>query len=58
MLFVFISHYGVQHDFHSRWCSCRLILNTTGVTCGAGTDNPSGPHELNPGFVRVRVALS
>ena len=28
---------------------------TTGVTCGAGTANPSGASEFNPGFCGVRV---
>jgi len=27
MLFVFIYEYtDVQHDFHVRWCSCRLTV--------------------------------
>ena len=32
--------------------------NTTGVTSGTGTDNPSGAPELTPGFSGVRIARS
>ena len=41
-----VQHTGVQHDFYVRGCSCR---NTTGVTCGTETANPSGVHEFIPG---------
>ena len=30
-------------------------INTTGVTSGAGTANPSRPHEFNPGYSEGRV---
>jgi len=35
-----------------------LLINTTGVTCGAGTAYPSGTSEFTPGFIGVRVTRS
>jgi hypothetical protein len=52
MLIVFI---------YTNWCPTRLqyqmmfvsfTSNTTGVTCGAGTANPSGVHECTPCCLR------
>jgi hypothetical protein len=49
MLFVVTMPTVVQHDFHIRWCSCRLSV-TRRVSCGAGTANPFGTPEFTPGF--------
>ena len=36
--------------------SSPLVFNTTGITCGAGTANPTGAPEYHPWFLTRQVS--
>ena len=49
--FIYVFTYtGVQHDYRIKCCSCVFSSNTTSVTGGAGTSNPSRAHEFTRSF--------
>ena len=58
MLIVFIYAYWCPTQFPYQMMFVSFNSTTTGVTCGAGTANPSGAHECTPGFCGVRVPRS
>ena len=50
ILFVFNYIYWFPTLFPCQMLFMSFNNNTTGATCGAGTTNPSGTPEFNPGF--------
>ena len=50
LLFVFIYVFWCATRFPYQMMFMSLNSNTTGVTCGARTANPSGAHEFTPGI--------
>ena len=58
ILFVFIYIYWCPKQFPYQIMLVTLNSNTTGVTCGTVTANPSGVPEFTLGFSRVRVVRS
>ena len=58
MLFVFIDVYWCPTRFPYQIMFVSFNSNTTGVTSGAGTANPSGAPEFISGFREVHVARS
>jgi hypothetical protein len=58
MLFVFIDVYWCPTRFPYQIMFVSFNSNTTGVTSGAGTANPSGAPEFISGFRGVHVARS
>ena len=52
MLIVFIYAYWCPTQFPYQMMFVSFNSTTTGVTCGAGTANPSGAHECTAGFLR------
>ena len=48
------AHTSVQHDFHTRWCSCHLTVNTNGT----GTAYHSGKPEFTLVFDGIRLVQS
>jgi hypothetical protein len=58
MLFVFIYDMLCPTRFAYQMMFVSLSSNTPGITCGAGTANPSGAREFTTGFIEVCVARS
>ena len=58
MLFVFNYVYWCPTRFPFEMTFVSFYSNTTGVTSGSWTVNPSGAPEFTPGFNRVRVVRS
>ena len=57
MLIVFIYAYWCPTQFPYQIMFVSFSNTTTGVTCGAGTANPSGAHECTAGFLAGFVLL-
>jgi len=56
MLVVFIYVYWCPTRFPYEMLFLSFYIKTTGVTCGAGTSDPSGAPEFTLAFSGVRVA--
>ena len=57
MLVYLFTYAGVHHDFRIKCCPCMFRSNTTSVTGGAGTSNPSRSHPFTRSFYLLLLSL-